>query len=116
MTVNVTDIIDRARTAISAQLVFGEPIQQNGVIVVPAAAVRGGGGGGGGPDQRGGEGGGGGFGLIARPVGAFVIRGDQVEWRPAVDTTRLISGAAVVASLAILTLRTAIRKRARRRS
>lgn len=116
MSVKATDIIDRAREAISAQLVFGEPIHQNGVTVVPAAAVRGGGGGGGGPDQQGrGEGGGGGFGLMARPVGAYVIRGDQVEWRPAIDTTRLIGGAAVVASLAILTLRTAIRKRARAR-
>ena len=52
--------------------------------------------------------------MIARPVGAYVIRGDQVEWRPAVDVSRLIGSGVVVAGLAILTLRTAIRKRPRR--
>ncbi|MEX2557137.1 MAG: hypothetical protein WEB06_16100 [Actinomycetota bacterium] len=48
------------------------------------------------------------------PVGVYVIRDDQVEWQPAVDLSRLIGAGAVVASLAILTLRTAIRKRSRR--
>ena len=116
MSVNVNEIIERARDVMNVGRVFGEPIHQNGVTVVPVAAVRGGGGGGGGPNpQNGLEGGGGGFGVIARPVGAFVIRGDQVEWQPAVDVSRIIGAGAVVASLAILTLRTAIRKRARRR-
>jgi uncharacterized spore protein YtfJ len=115
MSVNVTDIIERARDVLTVQRVFGEPIHQNGVTVVPVAAVRGGGGGGGGPDQRSGaEGGGGGFGVIARPVGVYVIRDDQVEWKPAVDLSRLIGAGAVVAGLAILTVRTAIRKRPRR--
>lgn len=115
MSMNVNEIIERARDVMSVGRVFGEPIHQNGVTVVPVAAVRGGGGGGGGPDQHSGAvGGGGGFGMTARPVGAYVIRGDQVEWQPAVDLSRLIGAGAVVASLAILTLRTAIRKRGRR--
>jgi hypothetical protein len=28
--------------------------------------------------------------LTARPVGAFVIKGDEVTWRPAVDVDRMI--------------------------
>jgi uncharacterized spore protein YtfJ len=117
MAVNVTDILERARDVMSVQRVFGEPINQNGVTIVPVASVRGGGGGGGGPNPHGGggEGGGGGFGLTARPVGAYVIRGDQVEWRPALDVTRLATAGAAVAGLAVLTLRTAIKKRAKRR-
>ena len=112
MNVNVNDILSRAREVVTVQQVFGEPIRENGVIVVPVAAVRGGGGGGGGPHPDGtGEGGAGGFGLTARPVGAYVIRGDQVEWQPAVDITRLASAGAAVAALAILTIRTAIKRR-----
>ena len=112
MKADVTDIIERAREVMTVQRVFGEPIHSNGVTVVPVAAVRGGGGGGGGPDPNSGvEGGGGGFGLIARPVGAYVIRGDQVEWQPALDTTRMISAGAAVVALALLTVRTAIKKK-----
>src|SRR6266540_3110354 len=99
MNVVATDIIDRARDVMTVKRVFGAPIHQNGLTLVPAAAIRGGGGGGGGPNpEGGGEGSGGGFGLSARPVGAYVIRGDQVEWQPAVDTTRLIVAGAVVGS------------------
>jgi uncharacterized spore protein YtfJ len=118
MGIVVTDILERARDVMTVQRVFGEPIQSNGLMLVPVAAVRGGGGGGGGPGPNGsGEGGGGGFGIMARPVGAYVIRGDQVEWQPALDTTRLITAGAAVAGLAILTVRTAIKKsrRARKR-
>ena len=117
MNVDVTDIIGKARDAMTVQRVFGEPIHSNGLTLVPAAAVRGGGGGGGGTDPhgKGGEGGGAGFGMMARPVGAYVIRGDQVEWQPALDTTRLVTAGAAVAGLALLTLRTAL-KRSRRRA
>lgn len=115
MNVNVNEVIERARDVMTVQRVFGEPIQSNGLMLVPVAAVRGGGGGGGGPDpQGGGEGGGAGFGMLARPVGAYVIRGDQVEWQPALDTTRMITAGAAVAGLAILTVRTAIKRRRRK--
>lgn len=117
MAVVVSEIIERARDVITVKRVFGEPIHENGVTLVPAAAVRGGGGGGGGPHpETGAEGSGGGFGLLARPVGAYVIRGDQVEWKPALDTTRLIAVGAGVAGLALLTIRTAIKRKPRARS
>lgn len=89
---NVDELLGGARDAITVKRVYGEPIERNGVTVVPAAVVRGGGGGGG--DER--NNGGGGFGLDARPVGAYVITGNEVRWRPAVDAGRLAGLAAFV--------------------
>jgi uncharacterized spore protein YtfJ len=91
---NVDELLQGARDAITARRVYGEPIEREGVIVVPAAAVRGGGGGGGDADDNGG----GGFGLAARPVGAWVIRDGDASWRPAIDLTRL----AAIAALALV--------------
>lgn len=85
------------RELIDARRVFGEAVEQDGVILVPAAAVRGGAGGGG--DDA--DNGGGGFGVQARPVGAWVIRGGEVTWRPAVDVNRLAVVGAILA-LALL--------------
>ncbi|MDJ0397913.1 MULTISPECIES: hypothetical protein [Rhodococcus] len=39
---------------------------------------------------------GGGFGVGARPVGAYVISGGNVSWRPAVDVNRLVRSVAGV--------------------
>src|SRR3712207_233883 len=47
-TMDVNEVIDRARDAFNVRRVFGEPIQQGAVTLVPAAWVSGGGGGGGG--------------------------------------------------------------------
>jgi uncharacterized spore protein YtfJ len=73
------------RDAITARRIYGEPVEADGVTVVPAAAVFGGTGGGG--DDQGN--GGGGFGLIGRPVGAWVIREGTVRWQPAIDVSRI---------------------------
>lgn len=107
----VQELLDEARAAIEAKRVYGEPIVKNGVTVIPAAAVRGGGGGGVGHDNEGDEGGGGGFGLTARPAGAWVIEGNQVEWKAASDVNRIIIGAELVAALALVR---ALRPRATR--
>jgi uncharacterized spore protein YtfJ len=85
--VNVDEMVKGVHDALAVRRVYGEPIERNGVVVVPAAVVRGGGGGG--SDER--SNGGGGFGLQARPVGAFVIRGDRVRFEPAVDVTRIVA-------------------------
>lgn len=82
---NVDELLAGARDAISAKRVYGDPIEGEGVTVVPAAVVGGGGGGGGDTEGNGG----GGFGLGARPVGAWVIRGGDVTWSPAVDLNRI---------------------------
>jgi uncharacterized spore protein YtfJ len=93
---NVDELLGGVRDAITVRRVFGDPIEQDGVMVVPVARV--GGGGGGGSDTE--HNGGGGFGLGAKPVGVYVIKDGQVSWRPAVDPVRV--ALVVVAALALL--------------
>jgi hypothetical protein len=73
----------RAQRLFSAKRVYAEPVERDGVTVVPAAQITGGAGGGGGVDPEGNDGGGFGFGVIARPVGAWVIGGGEAKWKPA---------------------------------
>ena len=104
-------ILSQATSAMSANQVYGEPFERNGVVVIPAASVRGAGGGGGGeggqPDGGTGSGSGLGLGFRANPVGAYVIRGEAVEWKPAVDTTSIAlrAQAGLIALLLLLLLR-----------
>jgi hypothetical protein len=74
-------------------------------VGLAAAAARG-------PEGTG-KGGGGGFGLTARPAGAYVIRGDQVSWQPAVEVNRIVLGAQILALAAMLTVRAIVRARAK---
>jgi uncharacterized spore protein YtfJ len=107
-------VIGQARDAMTVKRVFGDPYEKNGITVIPAARIMGGGGGGSGEgSQDTGRGEGGGFGLSAMPAGVYVIKGDSVRWQPAVDVNRVILGAQVVAILALLTARSAIRARHR---
>ena len=110
----VNDVISQARDTLTVKRVFGDPDEKNGVTVIPAARVQGGAGGGGGEGPEGqGKGSGSGFGLNARPVGAFLIRGDEVMWRPAVDLNKVILVAQVVAVVALLTFRAVVKARVR---
>jgi uncharacterized spore protein YtfJ len=114
---DVQSVMSQARDAITVKRVFGEPYQAEGVTVIPAAKVAGGAGGGEGErpqDQE--KGAGSGFGVVARPVGAYLIRGDQVSWRPAVDVNRIILGGQVVMAIALLTIRTIVKARAQSRT
>jgi uncharacterized spore protein YtfJ len=94
---NVDQMWKGTRDALTVKRVYGDPIERDGVTIVPAAAVRGGAGGGGEGGDTGG--GGGGFGIVARPIGAYVIRGGSVSWRPALDVNRLLVLAAVLVLL-----------------
>ena len=107
---NIDEILGGARDAITVRRVYGEPIEQEEMTIVPAAAIRGGGGGGGDSEGNGG----GGFGIIARPVGAYVIRDGEVRWRPAVDVNRITLGWQVVSALAVLAAWSVGRRIARR--
>jgi uncharacterized spore protein YtfJ len=113
------ELLDRIQDHIPLVMerVVGEPVERDGATVVPVVAVRAGGGGGSGQGEddqhQRGEGSGGGFGIQARPVGAYVIRDGEVRFEPAVDVTRIVIGAQVVALVAILLLRRVIRKRRR---
>ncbi|HEV7677650.1 MAG TPA: spore germination protein GerW family protein [Candidatus Dormibacteraeota bacterium] len=117
MAVDVRQVIEEAREVMTGRRVFSEPYERDGVTVILASRVQGGGGGGGGQESSGQaakppqSGWGGGFGVSAAPVGAFVIRGDQVRWVPAVDVNRLAMGGQLVAIVALLTLRRLLRRR-----
>ena len=113
MTENVTDVqktIEQAKDALTVRRVFGDPYEKNGVTIIPAARVQGLGGGGSGEDpQGGGKGSGSGFALKARPAGAYVIHDDEVEWRPAGDTSKILIGAAIIALAALFVARVVVK-------
>lgn len=52
-----------------------------------------------------------GMGVSARPIGAYRIKGDQVAWIPAVDVSRIVVTGQVVAIVALLVLRSVLRRR-----
>jgi uncharacterized spore protein YtfJ len=108
-------MIEQARDAMTVRRVYGDPYEKNGVTVIPAARVQGGAGGGGGEGPEGqGTGTGGGFGVNARPAGAFVIHGDDVDWRPAIDVNKIIMGGQLIAAAGLLLAITVVRNRQRR--
>jgi uncharacterized spore protein YtfJ len=132
--VDVNQLMQQTRDALTVTRLFGEPHERNGVSVIPVAVMRGGGGGGqgegsgpegvgtgsgpegvgtgSGPEGVGtGSGSGGGFGLAAKPAGAYVIEGNRVSWRPAVDVNRIVVGGQIVVIVALLVLRSVLRHR-----
>lgn len=98
---NVAEILDTAKSAITVKRVFAEPYEKDGLTIIAVARITGGGGGGGGhdSDDQGGEGGG--FGMSGRPAGVYLIKDDQVRWEPAIDVNHIVSvvGLVVVAYL-----------------
>jgi uncharacterized spore protein YtfJ len=129
------NILARAAENLSVRRAFGTAYEKDGMLIIPVALVADGGGGGTGTartrngDSATGPGGpagagpaghdaaardpgrtdaGGGFGGLVLPSGAYVVKGDQVRWVPAVDAT--------IVALASLTLvRVLVRSWARRR-
>lgn len=97
-------LLSRIGETLSVRRAFGDPIEQNGIIVIPVAFVAGGGGGGEGPvappagSQKGADdvqssadsaedaspkmGSGGGLGGVIVPLGVYVVKGDDVKWKP----------------------------------
>jgi uncharacterized spore protein YtfJ len=109
-------ILARVSENLSVRRAFGAAYEKDGMLIIPVAMVAGGGGGGTGAARtRGGDSAarpdgppaagpeeeaasqdpgrtdaGGGFGGLVLPSGAYVVKGDQVRWVPAVDTTLLV--------------------------
>jgi uncharacterized spore protein YtfJ len=111
-TVDVQEVISQARDVLTVKRVFGEPYEKNGMTVIPVARVQGGAGGGGGESPEGqGKGAGSGFGMSVRPVGAFLIQGNEMTWRPAIDVNRIVLGCQIVAVVALLTIRSTVKAR-----
>ena len=126
---DVHEVLNQARDAMTVKRVFGDPYEKDGVTVIPVANVMGGAGAGGGTgvgakpesasEGAAGEGAGDsgygmGYGLRATPAGVYVIKGGEVEWKPALDANRLTLQRAGVMILALLVLRSIIRTLARR--
>ena len=101
-------ILDQVKDVVTGATVFGAPYEKDGVTVIPAAKVSGGGG------QDAGEAGGAGVGVDARPAGAFVVKGSDVSWIPAIDVNRIVLVGQIVLLAAILSWRSVARQRARR--
>jgi uncharacterized spore protein YtfJ len=106
----IEDLPDRLR--VIAERVIGTPVERDGATVIPVVSVTAGGGGGGDHDPDAG-GSGGGWGVLARPVGAYVISGGSVRFEPAVDVTRVIVGGQVLGLVALLVVRRMVLRRCR---
>jgi uncharacterized spore protein YtfJ len=116
---DVENVLAKVSDNLSVRRAFGAAYEKDGLLIIPVAMVAGGGGGGTSrsrprhrdsaarPDpltapaaaaqESGPADAGGGFGGLVLPSGAYVVKGDQVRWVPAVDTTIV-----VLASLALV--------------
>jgi uncharacterized spore protein YtfJ len=120
----VDDVLAQARDSITVKRVFGDPIERDGMTVIPVANVMGGAGGGSGiqgglqgsgiqgegSDPSASSGTGAGYGVRATPAGVYVVRGDTVKWEPAVDMGRVILVGQLVAIVALLVLRSVLKR------
>ncbi len=106
---NVDEMMQGARDAMSVQRVYGEPIERDGTLIIPAATVRGGGGGGADAENNAG----GGFGLTAKPVGVYVVAGGNASWEPAIDVNRIVLGAQIAGVIIALVIGSVLRARYR---
>lgn len=112
---NVREVLEQARDALTVRRVVGDPIERDGTIVLPVATICGGAGGGAGQPGAG-EGWGGGWCGTARPAGAFVIKEGHVHFVPAVDVNRIVLGAQVTVAIGLLVLGGVLLARHRRGS
>ena len=104
------NLLARVSENLSVRRAFGAAYEKDGMLIIPVALVAGGGGGGtsrtrhrnsaAGPDtlappdatpkESGPADAGGGFGGLVLPAGAYVAKGDQVRWVPAVNPALVI--------------------------
>jgi uncharacterized spore protein YtfJ len=124
--VDVKDLLKRVGENLSVGRAFGTAYEKDGLLIIPVALVAGGGGGGGGggpvsaepakdkskskgsEDVEDEQASGAGFGGVVLPVGAYVVKDDDVRWVPAVNVT-------LIALAALAVLRVAIRSTSRSR-
>jgi uncharacterized spore protein YtfJ len=116
------NLLDKVSDHLSVRRAFGAAYEKDGTLIIPVALVAGGGGAGTSRTGRGNpatgrrpEGedqahhaapqdpepkdAGGGFGGLVLPTGVYVVKGDQVRWVPAVDTTIVVLGSLGLARL-----------------
>jgi uncharacterized spore protein YtfJ len=126
---DVKELLARVGENLSVSRSFGTAYKKDGLLIIPVAVVAGGGGGGGSensspqshpkeleglledglPQDEVPSGSGGGFGGVVLPVGAYVVKGEEVTWVPAVNVTLI-----ALAALSVLRLLIRSTKRSRR--
>src|SRR5260370_24427206 len=107
------NLLDKVSDNLSVRRAFGAAYEKDGTLIIPVALVAGGGGAGTSRTGRGhpanghrpeGDGpaddaapqdpkpkdAGGGFGGLGLPSGVYLVKGDQVRWVPALDTTIVV--------------------------
>jgi uncharacterized spore protein YtfJ len=116
---DVANLLAKASDGLSVSRAFGTAYEKNGTLIIPVALVAGGGGGGTSgpraatsdartdppaapgatrqPSER--MDAGGGFGGLVLPVGAYIVKGDQVRWVSAIDTTIVVLASLSVARM-----------------
>jgi uncharacterized spore protein YtfJ len=123
---NAKDLLGKIGNNLSVGRSFGTAYEKDGLYIIPVALVAGGGGGGEGPSsapaktdesersdesaEDAGFGSGAGFGGVVIPVGAYVVKDEDVRWVPAVNVTLL-----ALAGLGVLRLMIRSSAKARRR-
>ncbi|MFW5720207.1 MAG: sporulation protein [Candidatus Dojkabacteria bacterium] len=109
----IQEIIQSLEKSAHVKSVFGEPIEHNGIVIIPVASVKISGGGGGGsgtadPAEEASHEEGNGFGMGfmsgAKPLGYIEVQGENSEFIPIVDKTKLILPALLSGILAFVTL------------
>jgi uncharacterized spore protein YtfJ len=100
----IATVADRVGARYAASIVYGAPVEHDGVKVIPVAAVRLGFGGGTGSDPaKGGEGEGAGAGASMSPAGYIELKGGKSRFVPIVRPERMVA-IAFLAMTAVLTL------------
>ena len=133
---DVENLLAKTSDSISVRRAFGTAYEKDGMLIIPVAMVAGGGGAGTAsprrrnsaarpgsppgesataddamPQDSGHMDAGGGFGGVVLPSGAYVVKGDEVRWVPAVDVTIVVLASL---SLARVLARAWTRRRSRR--
>jgi uncharacterized spore protein YtfJ len=116
------NLLDKVSDNLSVRRAFGAAYEKDGTLIIPVALVAGGGGAGTSRTGRGNPAAGrrpeeedpahdaapqdpeprdagGGFGGLVLPTGVYVVKGDQVRWVPAVDTTIVVLGSLILVRL-----------------
>lgn len=96
-----------------ADMVYGEPVEREGVTVIPVAKIRYGFGGGRGRRSETEQGAGGGGGVAASPLGYIELRDGQSDYRPIRDPVVTAGLLAVGGLVGLATLRALARLLAR---
>lgn len=103
-------VLETVRNAVSASQVFTEPVERDGATIIGVARVYGGGGGESAADGATA----GGLGLLAGPVGAYVVSDGKVRFVPALDANRLVLVGGALLIFVLLMVARARRRRHRR--